>query len=256
MRQVPLVRSVGLCTIALVLGCGDAAQGTPASSSAMAVGTQKAPMNPAGSSAPGGSTSAMASAMAPSLTATPADKFGTAPADLGLKVGDKAPDLTLLDATGSKVKLGDIYAKGPTYVVFYRGGWCPFCNLQIHALSAAKKDFDAKGVQLVAISVDQPTEEAKTQAKHEAPFPFLSDSDLAAHEAFKVVHVPDADEKAKLAAHGLDLEAYSGKKHGEFAVPSIFLVDKKGIIRLAHVDPDFKTRPTPEEMLAGLSKLP
>ncbi len=192
--------------------------------------------------------------MGPQLTATPDDKLGTAPANLGLKIGAKAPSMTLPEARGGTVKLAEVYAKGPTFVVFYRGGWCPFCNLQVHQLQAAKKDFDAKGVNIVAISVDKPTEEAKMQAKQEATFPFLSDPKLAAHKAFNVVHVPGADEKAGLAKYGVDLESYSGEKHGNFAVPAVFLVDRKGIVRFVHIDDDYKTRPSPAQLLAVVEK--
>jgi thiol-disulfide isomerase/thioredoxin len=100
----------------------------------------------------------------PMLGETAEAKLGTAPPGFGLAVGQRAPDATLEDLTGKKQKLSELYKSGPTFVVFYRGGWCPFCNLQLHDLAAAKADFDKRGIRLVAISVDKPSEEAKTQA--------------------------------------------------------------------------------------------
>jgi peroxiredoxin len=187
--------------------------------------------------------------MMPALTETPSDKLGTAPAGLGLSVGTKAPDATLVDLTGKSQKLSALYAKGPTFVVFYRGGWCPFCNLQLHSLTTAKADFDRKGIRLVAISVDQPGEESKTQAKQGVPFPMLSDSTLVAHKAFNVVHVQTEAEAKGMTAYGINLETYSGQTHHSYAVASLFLVDKAGKIRWEHVDDNYTTRPTPAQML-------
>ena len=183
------------------------------------------------------------------LGETAADKLGSVPAALGLKVGSKAPNAKLPSVTGKVESLSTLYREGPTFVVFYRGGWCPFCNLQLHALTTAKPDFDKKGLRIVAISVDKPDKGAETQAKHGVPFPMLSDSDLVAHKAFNVVHVPPEAEAKALAGYGIDLAQYSGKAHNNFAVPAIFLVDRSGVIKWVHVDEDYKTRPSPKQML-------
>jgi peroxiredoxin len=108
---------------------------------------------------------------------------------------------------------------------------------------------------LTDISVDVPNEGAKTQAKNGVPFAILSDSKLVAHKAFKVMRTPGADEAKALAGYGIDLKAYSGETHGSFAVPSMFFVDKKGIIRFAHADEDYKTRPSTKQMIEIAEKL-
>jgi peroxiredoxin len=189
------------------------------------------------------------------LTPTPAAALGTAPAGLGLAAGQEAPDATLVDITGRSQNLKALYGSGPTLVMFYRGGWCPFCNLQLHEFAEAKAGFERRGVQIVAISVDQPSAEAKTQAQHGVPFPMLSDSRLDAHRAFRVVHVPAAAERDKLAGYGIDLAAYSGQMHGSFAVPAMFVIDRGGMVRFAHVDEDYKTRPSAEQMLAVVDRV-
>ena len=186
----------------------------------------------------------------PKLGETPADRLGTSPAGMGLKVGDHAGDATVTDITGKAQLLSEIYPRGPTFVVFYRGGWCPFCNQQLHELGVALPEFEKKGIRIVAISVDQPSEEAKTQAKQGVPFPMLSDSKLVAHKAFKIVHVPSDAEQKALAGYGVDLVAFSGEGHKNFATPAVFLVDRSGIVRFAHVDEDYKTRPSPKQLLA------
>lgn len=191
----------------------------------------------------------------PVLAEPAADQLGTAPAGLGLAVGAQAPDATLLDVTGNQRQLGALYREAPTFVVFYRGGWCPFCNLQLHKLAAAMPDFERQGLRVAAISVDQPGEQAKTQAKNGVPFPMLSDRNLAAHKAFNVVHVPPAAEAEALRNHGVDLEAYAGERHHSFAVPAIFLVDRAGTVRWVHIDEDYKTRPTPTQLLQVAARI-
>jgi peroxiredoxin len=179
-------------------------------------------------------------APAMTLTDTPSEKLGTTPSGLGLKVGSKAPDATLADITGKTQKLSALYSDAPTFVVFYRGGWCPFCNVQLHGLTAAKPDFDKKGIRMVAISVDKPDEEAKTQAKQ---------GNLVAHKAFNVVHVPQEAEAKALVGYGIDLDKFSGQAHHSFAVPAIFLIDRTGTVRWSHIDEDYKTRPSAKQML-------
>jgi peroxiredoxin len=188
------------------------------------------------------------------LAETPSDRLGTAPRGFGLKVGERAPDAMLPDVSGTTQSLAQLYAQGPTLVMFYRGGWCPFCNLELHEFSAAKPEFDKRGVQIVAISVDQPSEGAKTQARHGAPFPMLSDSKLAAHRAYRVVHIPADAERKVIASYHIDLNAYSGEAHGDFAVPAIFLVDRDSTVRFVHVDEDFKTQPSVKQMLAVVDR--
>jgi peroxiredoxin len=156
------------------------------------------------------------------LAGTALDKLGTAPSGFGLKVGDKAPDASLPDVSGETESLAALFSQGPTLLIFYRGGWCRFCNLWLHDYAVAKPEFDRRGVRGVAISVDKPSEEAKTQAKHGVAFPMLSDSKLVAHQAYRVVHVPGDAERTGMAAYGIDLAAYSGESHGDFAVPANF----------------------------------
>jgi peroxiredoxin len=251
---------VGLALSLLISACGSSPPKTsepmaaePAMAAPAAAPPAPAPA-PTAEAAPAPAAEAAKPAM-PQVAATPEEKLGTAAAGLGLKVGDKAPDATLPDVTGAMVKLSALYAKGPTFVIFYRGGWCPFCNSQLHNLTEAKAEFDKRGVQLVAISVDKPSEEAKTQAKLGVPFPMLSDSKLTVQSAFKIVHKTGAEEQAALAGYGVDLQAYSGETHKNFATASLFYIDRGGVIRFVHVDEDYKTRPSPAQMLAVADRL-
>lgn len=188
--------------------------------------------------------------------ATPAKgELGTLPDDVGVPVGKAAPGFTLPDIEGKPVSLEALREKGPVLVVFYRGGWCPFCNGQIHELSRRAGDFEKLGVQLVAISVDKPDRAAVTRATWKIPFPVLSDSDAKAHEAWRVVHQVKKPELEKLKGFGLDIEAWSGKTHHKIAIPAVFLVDREGVVRWAHADRDYKKRPDVDQVVAAIRPL-
>jgi peroxiredoxin len=189
--------------------------------------------------------------------ATPADeRLGTLPAGIGLPVGSTAPDAQLKDAQGREVNLREVAAHGgDTLIVFYRGGWCPYCNFQIHELTAAYPEFRDRGVLPVAISVDRAEEAARTQATYEIPFPVLSDPELSAHRAYLVLHQVDEAEFARLQGFGHDLERASGQTHHLIAVPAMFLIDSTGQVRWAHADRDYKVRPGVSQLLAAIDRL-
>jgi peroxiredoxin len=150
------------------------------------------------------------------------------------------------------VSLSALYTKGPILLAFYRGGWCPFCNSENHALTTAYPEYQKRGVTPVTVSVDTPDAEAKTKATYTIPFPVLSDSDATMIEAFHVVNKVDDATLAKMKGFGVDLESYSGKAHHEIAVPSLFLIDRSGVVRWAHSDRDFKARPSTAQILAAI----
>jgi peroxiredoxin len=89
----------------------------------------------------------------------------------------------------------------------------------------------------------------KMRAAYEVPFPLLSDSDLKAHEAYRVIHTLDAEGVAKLKHHGLDIERWSGRDHHKVAIAAMFLVGKDGKVRFAHASADYMTRPHVDQVL-------
>ena len=186
------------------------------------------------------------------LSAPPPERVGVLAPNTGVPVGQKVPDVHARDLDGRDVTLSSLYAKAPILLVFYRGGWCPYCNSEIHALTAAYPDYQKRGVVPVAVSVDRPEAEAKMKATYTIPFPVLSDSDAAMIEAFRVVKKVGDDELAKMKSFGVDLDAYSGKTHHEIAIPALFLIDRAGVVRWAHSDPDFKVRPSTAQILAAI----
>jgi peroxiredoxin len=185
-------------------------------------------------------------------TAEDQQVIGTLPEGVGLEVGATIPDVEVHDGSGQAVSLASLVRDQPTLIFFYRGGWCPFCNFQIRELTEAHAKFEARSVKLVAISVDQAGEAAKTQAAYTIPFPVLSDPDLRAHEAFRVVEHVSPEEIARLKGMGLDLEAASGREHGKIAVPAVFLIDADAKVTWAHANRDYRVRPTIEQLLNAI----
>ena len=182
-----------------------------------------------------------------------AEVVGRVADGVGLPAGTAAPTgIVTQNLRGEPVPLDKVFAAGPTLVVFYRGGWCPYCNGQLRDLSMAARRFEAKGVRLVAVSVDRPDAAATTQASWQIPFPVLSDADLSAHTAFRVVFEIDPATRERYAGAGIDLAGASGRTDGRVAVPSMFLV-QDGAVTWSHADPAYKVRPSPEQVLDALT---
>jgi peroxiredoxin len=92
-----------------------------------------------------------------------------------MQIGDRAPDIVLPDATGQSFNVASLLAKGPVIVTFYRGGWCPYCNLELKAYQAVLDRITAAGASLVAISPEKPDDTVSTTEKNALTFPVLSD---------------------------------------------------------------------------------
>lgn len=183
---------------------------------------------------------------------TSADKLGTNENGMGLKAGDKVPAFHSNTYTGDKVSLEDLLDAGPIMVIFYRGGWCPFCNYQVRQVTQAFDQFTQRNVTPVLVSVDQTDGAMLVKDAYDIPFPVLSDSELAAHEAFNAFIEVDNSTYEKYKDYGIDLETWSGLTHHKIAAPAVFLVDKDANVRWSHVALDFKTRPSIEQLLSAI----
>jgi peroxiredoxin len=169
-----------------------------------------------------------------------------------LKVGDAIPDVTLRTEENQPVSLRQLVSEKPTVLIFYRGGWCPFCNRHLQALAGIEDDVNQAGAQLLAISMDQPSKLKATPDREKLHYRLLSDSDATAIKAFGIAFKVDDATLEKYKNYGIDLEAASGRDHHLLPYPSVFIVSTNGVIRFAHVNPDYKVRLEPAKILQAL----
>lgn len=168
-----------------------------------------------------------------------------------LKPGMMIPPVRLVEASGASMSLSDIVAQKPTVFIFYRGGWCPFCSVQLGQLQAIEQELRDMGLQLVGISPDTPEHLMKSSSQHSLSYTLLSDSDMEAAKRFGIAFQLDQGTVTQLKTHNLDIEAASGKTHHMLPVPAVFVVNKEGRITFSYVNPDYKVRLDPQVLLAA-----
>lgn len=174
----------------------------------------------------------------------------------GLKAGSHAPDFSLPDAFGNSTRLADVLARGPVILTFYRGAWCPYCNLQLHALKESLPHFRRYGAQLVAVTPQTPSRSAGQIAKDAYPFPILSDLDDHVMKAYNLYfEVPEAVRNLYLQDFSLDIADYNGKGRYGLPVPGTFIIDRQGIIRATFADTDYTKRMEPAAIIEALAAL-
>ncbi|WP_373507697.1 peroxiredoxin-like family protein [Thiocapsa sp.] len=175
----------------------------------------------------------------------------------GLAVGQEAPDFTLRNAFGEPVRLHDLLAEGPVVLTFYRGAWCPYCNLQLHGLQQALPAIERQGAALVAVTPQQP-DRSRAQVEEDGyPFEILSDVDDSVMQAYNLAFEVPADlSEIYQKVLSLDLADYNGDGRYVLPVPATFVIDRAGIIRAAFADVDYRRRVEPADILAALEALP
>jgi len=167
-----------------------------------------------------------------------------------LKKGDSIPNVTLRTEEDQPVQLQKLVADKPTVLIFYRGGWCPYCNRHLSALVNIHDDLKSAGYQMLAISIDQPSKLKETPRHDDLGYTLLSDSDATAAEAFGIAFtVPDELVAKYKNDYKIDLEAASGQTHHKLPHPSVFVVSPDGKIQFAYVNEDYKVRLEPEKIL-------
>lgn len=166
-----------------------------------------------------------------------------------LKVGDSIPDVKLRTEDDKEVSLRKLVSEKPTVLIFYRGGWCPFCNRHLQSLAGIEDDLNKAGVQLLAISMDQPAKLKATPDREKLHYRLLSDSDATAATAFGIAFKVDDKTVEKYNGYGINLDAASGNDHHILPHPAVFIANTNGVIRFAHVNPDYKVRLEPAKIL-------
>jgi peroxiredoxin len=171
-----------------------------------------------------------------------------------LKVGDKAPDFELTNATGKAVKLSALLENGPVVVTWYRGAWCPYCNIALKGFQKVLPEIKAEGASLVAISPQTPDNSLSTVEKDGLGFEVLSDKGNKTARAYGVAYKVPAVVAAQMKGR-LDLAKYNGDSSDELPLGATYLIDKGGVIRYAFVDGDYRKRAEPSAVVAALKGL-
>ena len=173
----------------------------------------------------------------------------------GIKVGEKAPDFVLNNALGKAVSLKDKLKQGPVILVFYRGAWCPFCNMHLHVLQDSLPEFKKYGAQLITITPQTPDKSVEQFKEKGYPFEVLSDLDSKVMKAYKLYFELPAELVEFYKNHGLDIEAFNGKGRNVLPVPGSFVIDTTGIVRAMFADTDYKKRMEPSAIIDALKKM-
>lgn len=172
-----------------------------------------------------------------------------------LKSGDIAPDFALPDVNGKTMSLTELLKSGPIVVSFYRGGWCPYCNLELRALQAVLPQITRLGATLVAISPQSPDGSLTTAEKNELAFPVLSDDGSTVAKAFGIAF--DLAEELRPIYTQLDhsLPVMNGKDSWMLPIPATYVIGRNGVIALAYVDVDYRKRLEPTVVVDALRRL-
>jgi peroxiredoxin len=183
-----------------------------------------------------------------------AELIASGAANRAKKVGDKAPGFSLKDPEGNIVSSAELLKKGPLIVSFYRGVWCPYCNLELQALEAAKPEFEKRGASLVAISPQTPPNSRKSVRQNRLTFPILSDTKGEVGAAFGLrFRLPDYLIELYKGLKN-ELPAFNGDPSWTLPMPARYIIGQDGAILYADVNPDYTRRPEPEDMIPALEK--
>jgi peroxiredoxin len=178
---------------------------------------------------------------------------GVAP---GLQVGTSAPNFTLPNALGQSVELAQRLKSGPVVLTFYRGAWCPYCNVTLRALQVALPRFRAHGASVIAISPQTPDRSLTLAEKHALEFDVLSDLEQSVIRDYRVQFTVPADMKdLYLNTFHNDLSTQTADGSWALPIPATFVIDRAGVIRARHVAVDYRTRMDPDDIEMALSEL-
>ena len=174
----------------------------------------------------------------------------------GIKIGEKAPDFALNNPLGKTVTLQSILEKGPVVLTFYRGAWCPYCNLQLHQLQASLPQFKQYGASIVAVTPQKPDKTQGQFKKDGYPFEVLSDLDYEVIKSYGLFwEVSQELDELYKRDFKLDVTEYNGEGRRGLPIPGTFVIDQAGIVRAAFAETNYTKRMEPAAILAALRQL-
>ncbi|MCA3260530.1 MAG: AhpC/TSA family protein [Telmatospirillum sp.] len=169
--------------------------------------------------------------------------------------GAAFPQLALPDQLGRPVDLGMLADERPLVIVFYRGGWCPYCNLELRAYQQKLAEIHAAGARLVAVTPETPDNALSTVEKNDLDFDVLSDVQGALADALGIRFRLSPEIEALYRKFGHDLPTHNGDGEWSLPIPATYVVERGGRIAYVHVDPDYRKRAEPAAVLAALAHL-
>jgi len=169
-----------------------------------------------------------------------------------LKTGDPIPNVRLSNAKGDFVDVQELLQKQKLVVTFYRGGWCPYCNLELKALQSALPEIEAKGAGLVAISPELPDNSLTTVEKNELSFEVLSDVNNQVADAFNLVFTLPDSLQGLYKKFKIDLDSNQGNENQQLPIAATYVVQQDGTISYHFLQEDYKLRADPSEILEAL----
>ncbi|XQW86708.1 peroxiredoxin-like family protein [Thalassotalea piscium] len=173
-----------------------------------------------------------------------------------IKIGQKVPDFELPNAAGKLVSLEALLKKGPLVITFYRGSWCPYCNLQLRALQARLEDIHDLGATLIAISPQVPDESMTQDEINGMEFVVLSDQDAKIASKYGIAwEVPDFLLEHMRVDRNLELEKINNGNASVLPIPATFVLGCDGVVTWRYVDVDYRTRSEPDDIIKALQKL-
>lgn len=172
-----------------------------------------------------------------------------------LKEGDKMPVFTLPNAMSEPISSDSLLKDGPLVINFYRGGWCHYCNLELKAFQDALPQITELGAQLIAISPNLPDKSLSSIEKHDLSFQVLSDLQNKVSHQFGLVYTLDEELQPLYTQMGLDIPEFNGDESYELPLPATYVVDSKGIIKLAFTPADYTKRLDPDKVIETLQEL-
>ena len=175
--------------------------------------------------------------------------------DKSLKTGAHAPKFTLTNHKGEIRSLPGLLEESVGVLSFYRGGWCPYCNMELNALQKVLPQIEANGAQLIAISPELPDNSLSTREKNELSFEILYDQGNKVAEEFGLVFILPEVLRPIYEKFGLDIPAYNGDDTFKLPMPATYIIGQDGQILYHFVDPDYTKRLEPADIVQELTEL-
>lgn len=165
--------------------------------------------------------------------------------------GMNAPGFTVNDVRGKPFEFDPQFINKPVVLTFYRGGWCPYCNLHLAEMRLVEKQLKEKGFDIWFISIDKPEMLLESLDEPKIGYTIFSDASLDATRAFGLAFRVDDETNERYLAHGIDLEKASGQTHHVLPAPATYIIAEDGTINFAYINPTYTVRLHPDVLMAA-----